>query len=338
MFDISEKGTMVFSWAENENGEMVHVDDVLNGKACNCHCPSCGEALEARHGEKYSHGFAHLSHERKANLAICYQVVLYKVAEQLIQKHRKITLPSYYNIFPEKEITFVDVKINSDYQREDKQPDIIATTEDNQQYIIELFFDNKATGHAKEINYEQTNCIEINLTGQTLYSIKRFITGTPDDNWKWVNNNLYFKNVVEHYKKNNLIVELVDENVCAKCEIRDLCDNKCCCEKNKDTNQIVKIKNGGKSYKICKVEQKEEQLAKMKSVRTNRIESSTKDNDFNNSSLIKNEMPEIENCCQCINEIQKYRKNGKIFCGKYYRYFTQYNVITDCENFSLKTK
>lgn len=35
----------VFSWAENAEGKMVHVDTVPNGKRCGCICPNCHEKL-----------------------------------------------------------------------------------------------------------------------------------------------------------------------------------------------------------------------------------------------------------------------------------------------------
>ena len=42
-------------------GTMVHVDDVPNGNACGCVCPSCGAALQARNGgTKIAHHFAHV--------------------------------------------------------------------------------------------------------------------------------------------------------------------------------------------------------------------------------------------------------------------------------------
>lgn len=84
----------VFSWAENEEGKMVHIDSVPNGLACNCSCPHCHERLIARHGEVREHGFAHHSDTRGANLKICYMVILYKLAEQIIQTRKTIHAPS----------------------------------------------------------------------------------------------------------------------------------------------------------------------------------------------------------------------------------------------------
>ena len=54
----------IFSWAENAEGKMVHVDTVPNGKRCGWICPNCHEQLVARQGEVNAHGFAHLSHDK----------------------------------------------------------------------------------------------------------------------------------------------------------------------------------------------------------------------------------------------------------------------------------
>lgn len=66
----------VFSWAENAEEKMVHVDTDPNGIRCGCICPNCYEQLVARQGDINAHGFTHLSHGRGANLEICYRVTL----------------------------------------------------------------------------------------------------------------------------------------------------------------------------------------------------------------------------------------------------------------------
>ena len=79
-------------------------------------------------------------------------VILYKLAEQIIQTKKRIHAPSYYGIFPEKDIDFVEVKVDSYYERDDKQPDVIATTADGTQYLIEFTFDYKVQ-HKQAIDY-----------------------------------------------------------------------------------------------------------------------------------------------------------------------------------------
>ena len=63
---------LIFSWAENADGKIVHVDEVPRGLQCGCSCPHCHERLMARHGDVREHGFAHHSDNRGANLEICY--------------------------------------------------------------------------------------------------------------------------------------------------------------------------------------------------------------------------------------------------------------------------
>ena len=85
----------IFSWAENAEGKLVHVDSVPRGLECGCVCPYCHERLLARHGDVREHGFAHHSETRQATLDICYKVVLYKLAEQIVQeKNAYMLLPT----------------------------------------------------------------------------------------------------------------------------------------------------------------------------------------------------------------------------------------------------
>lgn len=48
-------------FAQDEQGHLKHVDDARRGKACNCRCLACGEALIARQGDIKAHSFAHES-------------------------------------------------------------------------------------------------------------------------------------------------------------------------------------------------------------------------------------------------------------------------------------
>ena len=68
---------------------------------------------QARQGDMRGHGFKHHSKDRRANLKICYEVIMYKLAEQIILDNRCIKAPSYYHIFPGKTLDFVEVKVDS---------------------------------------------------------------------------------------------------------------------------------------------------------------------------------------------------------------------------------
>lgn len=248
----------VFSWAENENGELVHVDSVPRGKNCGCICPCCREKLGARHGEKNAHGFFHLSYrsqKRGAKLDMCYKVILYKLAEQIIKTHRKICAPSYYRIFPKQNIEFTDVQINDSYEREDKQPDVIAMTKDGVQYLIEFIFEYKIQ-HKKEIDYKNLNCIEIDLNKQTHDSLEKFLLSSDKDR-KWLNNEEFFRKIEETYKADNKNVRLVPISECERCEVKE--KEYCCAVKERHSQDQYSvpnlvIENNGHYFCICKTD------------------------------------------------------------------------------------
>lgn len=240
----------VFSWAENADGRMVHVDDVPQGLECNCICPHCHEKLIARHGDVREHGFAHHSETRGANLNICYMVVMYKLAEQLVKVQKRIHAPSYYGIYKEQDIEFADIKIDCQYEREDKQPDVIATTTDGKQYLIEFYFKYKAQ-HKKAIDYKNLSCLEIDLSNQTLNSLKEFILCSTEEEHKykkWLNNENYFNCIEEKYHKAGKEIKIVPESKCKHCDIYYNC-----CAVRKD-NSILTIENSGEEYRLCKIE------------------------------------------------------------------------------------
>ena len=239
--------SFVFSWAENSEGKMVHVDTVPRGLQCNCVCPYCHERLMARHGDVREHGFAHHSDNRGANLKICYMVILYKLAEQIVQTHKRIHAPSYYDIFPEKDLEFETVKVDSRYDREDKQPDVIATTKDNKQYLIEFVFDYKVQ-HKKAIDYKNLNCIEIDLRNQKLETLEKFLLSSIEEK-KWLNNYDDFNKIEERYAKANKNVRVVEVAECDKCELYYNC---AAVTKGKLSYSPLVIENNGTTYRLCK--------------------------------------------------------------------------------------
>lgn len=238
---------LAFTWAQNEQGQLVHINDVANGKQCKCICPCCKEELIARHGDVRQHGFAHHSYTRQANLKICYRVILYKLAEQLIATKKQIYVPSYYGIYQERTIDFVDIKIDSRYEREDKQPDVIATTKNNQQFLIEFIFNDKIQ-HNKDIFYHNLSCIEIDLSNQTLDSLEQFLFSSRK-NRRWINNEIYFNGIEEKYQKANKPIKLKNEEDCKLCKIRHSC---CAVKDSSNYGNPILIKNNGKNYRLCK--------------------------------------------------------------------------------------
>lgn len=236
-----------FTWAQNANGNMVHVDSVPQGLDCNCICPNCKERLLARHGNVRAHGFAHHSETRGANLKICYMVILYKLAEQIILQRKKIYAPSYYGIFKESILDFAEVKVDSRYDREDKQPDVIATTNNGKQYLIEFTFDYKIQ-RTEPIDYKNLNCLEIDLSNQTLETLEDFLIHSNEDR-RWLNNQEYFDAIETTYAMRGKSIRIKDESECASCQLRHQC-----CSVKIDKKPLI-INNSGRSYRLCKPEE-----------------------------------------------------------------------------------
>ena len=237
---------MIFSWAENANGIMVHVDDVPNGLNCGCSCPCCHERLQARHGEVRAHGFAHHSDNRGANLKICYMVIMYKLAEQIIQREKRIKVPSYYGIFKGGDLVFNEVTLDSRYDREDKQPDVIAITPERERYLIEFTFDYKVQ-HKEKIDYKNLNCIEIDLSSQTLETLRNFLLNSDKDK-KWLNNQSYFEHIETKYAEHGKLVKVINEIDCQKCKLKA----RCCGVRTNSSSPPIIIENSGQSYRVCK--------------------------------------------------------------------------------------
>ncbi|MBD5171547.1 MAG: hypothetical protein HDT07_06035 [Bacteroidales bacterium] len=246
---------LIFSWAEGANGRMVHVDDVPNGLNCGCFCPCCHEPLQARHGEIKAHGFAHHSKKRGANLKICYMVTMYKLAEQIIQDEKRIKVPSYYGFFLGGDCVFSNVTLDSQYDREDKQPDVVAFTPEGKRFLIEFTFANKVQ-HKGKIDYKDMYCIEIDLSSQTLETLRDFLLNS-DKNRKWLNNQSCFQRIESLCAKHGKPVKITNETDCKKCILNTFCGGISCCGVKLKNNFHLIIENNGQTYRLCKIEEYE---------------------------------------------------------------------------------
>ena len=302
---LSMQNELIFSWAENASGVMVHVDEVPQGRKCGCVCPRCHEKLLARHGNIREHGFAHCSDKRGANLKICYAVTLYKLAEQIVKDGKRIFTPAYYGIYKEREIEFVEVKTDSRYEREDKQPDVIALGKDGKEYLIEFVFKEKIQ-HKRNVDYKNLICLEIDLYGQTLETVKDFLQKSPE-NRKWINNNYYFEGIEKVYEDKGKQVKVVCDLECCQCDFRDNC---CAVKIN---SNFLSIENNGNNYRLCKREEFEKKkagLEKLKLDVANRRERIKKEKELENSRNLSE-----RSCFYCKSNLRYLSSDSYVCCG-----------------------
>lgn len=75
---------ILLSYALDKNSNLVHIDSVVNGKECECFCPSCKEPLIAKNGgKKKIHHFAHIS---GIDCVTAYETMLHLLAKEKIRK------------------------------------------------------------------------------------------------------------------------------------------------------------------------------------------------------------------------------------------------------------
>ena len=184
------------TYGKDSNGRLVHVDDVLNGLACDCTCPGCGASLIARKGEKNQHHFAH------ANGADCSgarMTALHMLAQQIIQEEKKIRKPWFKDYCEDKskEIYFEFVSLEQSFKTTEinRRPDCVGIIKngDNQ---YEVWIEIKVK-HAideekkKDIERLEVICMEIDLSRllterYTEESVRKALFDVSD-NKEWIN-------------------------------------------------------------------------------------------------------------------------------------------------------
>ena len=84
------------TYALNDSGKMVFVDDVPNGLACNCRCPQGHEPLVAKNGgEIREHHFAHASGSECEG---AFETAFHLLAKEIISQEKSVMLPEYRHI------------------------------------------------------------------------------------------------------------------------------------------------------------------------------------------------------------------------------------------------
>lgn len=73
------------------DGQIVTVNEVERGLACNCVCPACGHPLEAHKGKVRVSPY--FSHYRGAECGAAYETALHLLAKDVLEKERRLLLP-----------------------------------------------------------------------------------------------------------------------------------------------------------------------------------------------------------------------------------------------------
>lgn len=128
------------------DGSLRHISEVANGAACGCRCYGCGRPMVAKNGgSDQAHHFAHRPADKVYNCTTAGETALHIRAKQIIEKHRRVTLPATttpdidgkpVEVTPERSIDIVDVRLET--AAGELIPDIIATMPDGRTIFIEI--------------------------------------------------------------------------------------------------------------------------------------------------------------------------------------------------------
>lgn len=175
------------TYALDEGGALVHVDDVAKGAKCACRCPHCDAPLYAKNaGTQREHHFAH-AHGHECEGA--YESSLHLLAKEILQETGRIMLPkSNGGHFPTSSVRIRNVEIEKWDDYYGIRPDAEGIMENGERLLIEFYVSHKVDGKKRQIIVDNhLKCIEIDINYQALdkAELKEFLTGNDEDR-KWI--------------------------------------------------------------------------------------------------------------------------------------------------------
>lgn len=231
---------MLCTHALNSDNQLVFIDDVPNGKSCNCHCPACGENLIAKNGGKTSRKH-HFAHESGVECAGYRETILHIWCKQIIENRKQISIPKYnsttngyllINPYDEQDFGltarvfhFVAVEVEQRTDLKELQPDIVGITSDGLRLWIEIYVTHKCSENKISIIKENNiNCIEIQIPDgiETKDDLESFLINSTDASLKCFINYPYgdsiiLKNKKEYYCQLKQKYKLVKMEDCQRC-------------------------------------------------------------------------------------------------------------------------
>jgi hypothetical protein len=160
-----------------KNSELVTIENVESGLACECICPACKEQLIARKGKIKAHHFAHYKSE---DCLSGLETVLHKLSKELIANSKTFTTPTLYYpntnyiLFEETEIPIDNVTLESKIG--DFIPDIVIESK-GKKLLIEIVVTNPVS-FSKNQRIKSKNLPTIEISAkyilETLYAKKDF--------------------------------------------------------------------------------------------------------------------------------------------------------------------
>ena len=175
------------TYALDEGGALVHVDDVAKGAKCACRCPHCEAPLYAKNaGQNREHHFAHAQgHECEG----AYESQLHLLAKEVLQETGRIMLPrSNSGRFPSGSVRIRNVEVEKWDERYGIRPDAEGIMDNGERLLIEFYVSHKVDGKKRQVIVDNNlKCIEIDINYQALdkAELRDFLSNSDEDR-KWI--------------------------------------------------------------------------------------------------------------------------------------------------------
>ena len=155
-----------FTYGLDENGTLIHGDEAMRGKGCNCVCPDpqCKAKLVAKQGAKNKWHFAH---DNGADCIGGRMTALHKLAQQIIQEEKKIRTPRYEDFYYKQEpeiITFDEVLVEQHIEILNRQPDCVGVLNGESLWIEIKVTHEVDEAKQRDIAKENISCMEVDLS------------------------------------------------------------------------------------------------------------------------------------------------------------------------------
>ena len=180
------------TYALDEGGALVHVDDVPKGAKCACRCPHCKAPLYAKNSGRWPEPGTRRHHFAHANGKECegaFESQLHLLAKEVLQEAGIIMLPRSINgQFPSGRVRIRNIEKEKWDDCYHIRPDIEGIMDNGERLLIEFYVSHKVDGKKRQIIVDNhLKCIEIDINYQALdkAELKEFLTGTDEDR-KWI--------------------------------------------------------------------------------------------------------------------------------------------------------
>ena len=190
-----------------KEGVLVHVSDVISGLKCGCICPACFGKLQANKGTKRIYYFSHDPLSNTDECRSAFETSIHLMAKQILEKNKNAIFPMLelsmslkddngilhtekIEVSPKTNKEFNNVKLEK--RLEDIRPDIIAYTQSQLPFLIEIAVTNFSNAEKKKkIRDLNLYAIEIDLSNISYHTSESELTKLVIEefkNKKWLSN------------------------------------------------------------------------------------------------------------------------------------------------------